>query len=162
MKCRKARRLIPSYAELVSRHRKSLDEHLLSCPHCSREFSSYLKSIDLCKEAVCFEESKDFWGDFWVNLNLRIDPSPLWSRIWTKVESSAGLFRTPIWGPVPAYIFSVFLIVLLSLGLYSSLIATQRMVTFKNDMVNHELEVRGTFDDGEYSHYVVVAAEERR
>jgi hypothetical protein len=159
MKCRKARRLIPSYAELVSGQKKKLDEHLSSCPGCSHEFSSYLKSIDLCKETICFEESKDFWGDFRVNPNARIDASPLWSRLWAKVEGATGLFRTPVLGPVPAYIFSVVVIVLLWLGLYSSLIATQRMVTFRNDIVTHEWEVRGTFDDGEYSHYIVAAVQ---
>jgi hypothetical protein len=162
MKCRKARRLIPSYAELVSGQKKRLDEHLSSCPGCSREFSSYLKSIDLFKQASSFEESKDFWGGFWVNLNARIDPSPLWSRLWAKAEGVAGIFRTPVLGPVPAYIFSVFVILLLSLGLYSSLAATGRMVTFRSDIVTHDLEVRGTFDDGEYSHYVVAAVEQRR
>lgn len=162
MKCRKARRLILSYAELPFHQRKRLDEHLLSCPHCSQEFSSYLKSIDLCKEAVCFEESNDFWSDYRINLNRKIAPTPVWSRIWTRVEGMAGLLLTPVLGPVPAYIFSVFLIALLTLGFYSSLFATGRVVSFKNDMVAQELEVRGTFDDGQYSHYIVAVAGERR
>jgi hypothetical protein len=162
MKCRKARRLIPSYRELVSGQKNRLDEHLSSCPGCSLEFSSYLKSIDLCREAVSFHEPKDLWGDFWVNLNARIDPSPLWSRLWAKAEAAAGLFQTPVLGPVPAYMCSAFLILLLGLGLYGGVIATGHMVAFRNDIVTHELEVRGTFDDGQYSHYIVAVAEQRR
>ncbi len=162
MKCRKACKLIVSYAELLSHQKKRLDEHLSSCPHCSREFSLYLKSIDLCKEAVCFEESKDFWSDYRINLNSKIASSPVWSRLWTKVEGIASLFRTPVLGPVPAYIFSVFLIALLTLGLYSSLFVTGHVAGFKNDMVAQELEVRGAFDDGQFSHYIVAVAPQRR
>jgi hypothetical protein len=162
MKCRKACKLIPSYAELPSHQKKSLDEHLSSCPHCSLVFSSYLKSISLCKETVCFEESKDFWSDYQVNLSRPVVPTPLWSRIWTMVERVAGLFRTPVLGPVPAYIFSVFLIALLTLGLYPRLFSTQTVGSFKNDMVAQELEVRGAPDDGQYSHYIVAVAEESK
>jgi len=162
MKCRKARSLILSYAELAFRQKKRLDEHLSSCSHCSHEFFAYLKSIDLCKEAVCFEESNDFWSDYRVNLDRRIAPPPVWSRVWTKVEGAASLLLTPVLGPVPAYVFSVFLIALLTLGFYSSLFATGPVVRFKNDMVAQELEVRGAFDDGQYSHYIVAVAGEGR
>jgi hypothetical protein len=161
MKCRKACKLIPSYAELPSHQKKSLDEHLSSCPRCSLVFSSYLKSINLCKETVCFEESKEFWSDYQVNLNLPVFAAPLWSRIWTMVEGVAGLVRTPILGPVPAYVFSVFLIVLLTFGLYPRLFS-QPVGSFKNDMVAQELEVRGAPDDGQYSRYIVAVAEDSK
>jgi hypothetical protein len=152
MKCRKARKLILSYAELSFLRKKRLDDHLSSCLNCSREFSSYLKSIDLCKEASCFEESKDFWSDYRIDLDRKIAKLPIWSRIWTRVEGVAGYFLTPVLGPVPAYIFSFLLIALLTIGLYPTLFATEPMGSFKNDMVAQELEVRGAFDDGEYSH----------
>jgi hypothetical protein len=155
MKCRRARKLILSYAELDPSQKKRLDEHLLSCPHCSIEFSFCLKSIKLFKEAASFEESQGFWKGYRVNLQRRIEPSPFWSRIWTKVEGISSLFRTPLLGPVPAYVFSFALIAVLTLGLYRSLPASKSVGVFQNNLVANEGELRGAFDDGEHTIYVV-------
>ncbi len=147
MRCRKAKKLILSYPELNSPQKKRLDKHLVSCPHCSYEFSLHLKSINLLKDVRNFEESKDFWEGYEVNLKRKIPPFPFWSRVWTKIEGFTSLFRTPVLGPVPAYVFSFVLIALLTLSLYPSLVSSKNAKGFKNNLVVYEGELLSAVDD---------------
>lgn len=155
MKCRKAKKLILSYAELDLPQKKRLDEHLLSCPHCSNEFSFHQKSINLLKKVISFEGSKDFWEDYQVNLKRKIPPAPFWSKVWTKVEGLTCLFRTPVLGPVPAYVFSFAAVVLLTLSFYPGFFSSQRAEGFKNNLVVYEGELLSTVDDGGVTIYTL-------
>ncbi len=147
MKCRKAKKLILSYAELDLPLKKRLDEHLVSCPHCSNEFSFHLKSINLLKEVISFEGSKDFWEGYQVNLKRKIPPAPFWSKVWTKVEGLTSLFRTPVLGPVPAYVFSFAVIALLTWSLYPGFFSSKNTEGFKNNLVVYEGELLSAVDD---------------
>ena len=155
MKCRKAKKLILSYAELNSPLKKRLDEHLLSCPHCSYEFSLHKKSINLLKDVISFEESKDFWEGYQVNLKRKIVSPPVWSRVWTKVERLTSLFRTPVLGPVPAYVFSFAVIALLTLSLYPGFFSSKNAQGFKNNLVAYEGELLSAVDDGGVTIYTL-------
>jgi hypothetical protein len=155
MKCRKAKKLILSYAELDLPLKKKLNEHLGSCPHCSHEFSLHLKSINLLKDVISFEGSTDFWKGYQVNLKRKIPPSPFWSRFWTKVEDLTSLFRTPVLGPVPAYVFSFALLVLLTLSFYPGFFASQNAPGFKNNLVVYEGELLSSVDDGGVTIYTL-------
>ncbi len=155
MKCRKAKKLILSYAELDSPLKKRLDEHLLSCPQCSYEFSLHLKSINLLKDVISFEGSKDFWDGYQVNLKGKIPPSPFWSRAWTKMEGLTSLFRTPVLGPVPAYVFSFALIALLTLSFYPGFFSSKNVEGFKNNLVVYEGELLSVVDDGGVTIYTL-------
>ncbi len=149
MKCRKARKLILSYAELDSSQTKSLDQHLKSCPHCSLEFSLNQRSMNFVKEAVSFQESKDFWKDYRVNLERRIPSTSLLSRVWTKVEALTSIFGTPVLGPVPGYVFSFVLIALVTVSLYTEFLsAGNNAERFSNDLVPYEVELVSSADDG--------------
>jgi hypothetical protein len=148
MKCRKARSLILCYAELDASQKKRLDEHLSSCPQCSSEFSTQIKSIDLLKKVVTFEGSESFWEGYRVNLQRSIPTLSFWSRVWTKVEGWTSLFKTPILGPVPIYAFSFALIVILTLGFYPGFLSSEKTTGFKNNLVVHEGELLSAVDDG--------------
>jgi len=147
MKCRKAKKLILSYAELDSPLKKRLDEHLVSCPQCSHEFSFHQKSINLLKDVINFQESKDFWEGYQVDLKRKIPPSPFWSRVWTKMEGLTSLFRTPVLGPVPAYVFSFTVLALLTLSLYPGFFSSKNVEGFKNNLVVYEGELLSAVDD---------------
>jgi len=155
MKCRKAKKLILSYAELDSPLKKRLDEHLLSCPDCSYESTLHLKSIDFLKEVTHFEESKDLWEGYQVNLKRKVPPSPFWSRVWTEVEGLTSLFRTPVLGPVPAYVFSFAVIALLTISLYPDFFSSKNAQGFKNNLVVYEGELLSAFDDGGVTIYTL-------
>ncbi len=155
MKCRKARKLILSYAELDPSLKKRLDEHISSCPQCAREFSLNQESISLLKQYASFEESRGFWEGYQVDLRRKIDSPPLWSRARRRIEEIAGLIRTPVFGAVPVYVFSVVLIALLTLGFLAPLTGARNVARFENNLVPNRAEVRGAFDDGEHTIYVV-------
>jgi anti-sigma factor RsiW len=148
MKCRKALKLILSYSELDPSCKRRLDEHLKSCPHCSSEFSLHQESINFVKETVSFQGTKDFWEDYQVNVSRRIPSGSLWGKAWIKVEGLACLFRTPVLGPVPAYIFSLAVIALLTVSLYPGFFSSRETKGFRNDLVPYELEVISTVDNG--------------
>jgi hypothetical protein len=147
MKCRKAKKLILSYAELSPPRKEMLDEHVNSCPDCSHDLTLYLKSMSLLKDGIHFEESEGFWKDYRVDLRRRILPPPLWSRVGTKVERLTGLFRTPILGPVPAYALSFALIVVLTLSLYPGFLSSSKAQGFRNNLVVYEGGLLSAIDD---------------
>lgn len=155
MKCRKARKLILSYAELGSSYRNRLDEHLTSCPHCSGEFSLHQGSINAVKEAVSFQESRDFWKGYQVNVERRVPSASLLSKVRAEVEGLTSLFRTPILGPVPAYVFSLVLIAVLSVSLYPQFLSSRSTEAFANDLVAYEGELISAVDDGVETIYTV-------
>jgi anti-sigma factor RsiW len=148
MKCRKAQKLILSYADLDASRKAKLSQHLKTCPHCSHEFSLHQNSFIALKEAVNFEESRDFWNDFRVNLERRIPSASLWRKVWTKVEGLTCLFRTPVLGPVPAYVFSFVLITLLTVSLYPEFLSSRNTQRFSNDLEPYGLELISAVDNG--------------
>jgi hypothetical protein len=155
MKCRKAQRLIFSYAELSSSQKKRLDEHVKSCRHCSHEFSLNQRSMSFVKEAVSFQESGDFWKDYRVNLERPIPSTSLLSRIWTKVEALTTIFGTPVLGPVPGYVFSFVLIALVTVSLYADFLSAKNNAQrFSNDLVPYGVELVSSADNGAETIYV--------
>ena len=147
MKCRKAKKLIFSYAELNPPLKEMLDDHARSCPRCSYELALHLKSMSLLKEGSHFEESAEFWKDYRVDVKRRILPPPLWSRVRTKVERLTGLFRTPILGPVPAYVLSFALIAVLTLSLFPGFLSSSSAEGFRNNLVVYEGGLLSAIDD---------------
>ena len=146
MRCRKAKKLVLSYAELNPPQKEMLDDHVNSCPRCSYDLALYLKSMNLLKEGSYFEGSEEFWKGYRVDVKRRILPPPFWSRVRTKAERLASLFRTPILGPVPAYVFSFALIALLTLSLYPGFLSSGDREGFRNNLVVYEGGLLSAFD----------------
>jgi anti-sigma factor RsiW len=147
MKCRKAKKLIFSYAELDPPLKEMLDDHAKSCPHCSHELALHLRSMNLVREGIHFEESADFWKDYRVDVKRRVLPPSLWNRVQAKVERLTGLFRTPILGPVPAYVFSFALIAVLTMSLFPGFLSSSSAKGFSNDLVVYEGGLLSAIDD---------------
>lgn len=138
MRCRKAKKLVLSYAELKPPQKEMLDDHVNSCPSCSYDLALYLESMNLLKEGSQFEESEEFWKGYRVDVKRRILPPPFWSRVKTRVEWLTSLFRTPILGPVPSYVFSFALIALLTLSLHPGFLFSGNREGFRNNLVVYE------------------------
>lgn len=155
MKCRKAQKLIDSYAELNSPQKERLDEHLHVCPDCSHEFTLHQNSINLLKEIIHFEESEDFWNDYQVDLKRKIADPPIWRRMWTKMEKLTGFILTPVLGPVPAYAFSLVIVVLFALSLYSGVLGPKTAQAFNNNLVVYEGNLLSSIDDGGVTIYTL-------
>jgi len=155
MKCRKAQKQVCCYAELDPPQKERLDEHLKSCPDCFHEFSLHQDSLNLLKEVIHFEESADFWEDYRVDVGRRIPAPPLWRRMWTKVENWTSLVMTPVLGPIPAYVFSFTVIVLLAFSLYSGLLSPKSAQAFSNNLVVYEGDLLSAVDDGGVTIYTL-------
>jgi hypothetical protein len=155
MKCRKAQKLIDSYAELNSPQKERLDEHLHVCPDCSHELTLHQNSIHLLKEVTHFEETEDFWVDYQVDLKRKIPDPPIWRRMWTKMEKLTGFIVTPVLGPVPAYVFSLVIVVLVALSLYSGVLGPKTAQAFNNNLVVYEGNLLSAADDGGVTIYTL-------
>ena len=155
MKCRKAQKQVCCYAELDSPRKERLDEHLKSCPDCFREFTLHQSSLDLLKEVIHFEESEDFWDGYQVDVKRKIPAPPLWRRTWAKVEDWTSLVKTPILGPIPAYVFSFAFMVLLALSFYSGFLSPKSAQAFSNKLVVYEGDLLSSVDDGSVTIYTL-------
>ncbi|MGB8656258.1 MAG: zf-HC2 domain-containing protein [Candidatus Zixiibacteriota bacterium] len=155
MKCRKAQKLIPSYAELDLPRKARLDEHLEACPDCSRDFTLHQESINLAKEVTCFEESGDFWDDYRVDLTRRIPSLPLWRRVWTKLEELTGSAGVPFLGPIPAYVLSFVIMALIAVSLYEGMLSPKSAQAFSNNLVAYEGDLLSAVDDGGQTIYTL-------
>jgi hypothetical protein len=155
MKCRKALKLICCYADLDLPQKEELDEHLQSCPDCFHEFSLLQNSVQVVKESLAFEESEDFWKGFRVNLKLRIPAISLGRRLWAEAEQLTGLIRTPVLGMVPAYVFSIVLVILIALSILPSFLSPKRAEAFNNNLVIYEGGLLSAVDDGGVTIYTL-------
>jgi hypothetical protein len=146
MKCRKVRKAIVNYADLDEPQRKRLDEHFKSCPDCLSEFHLHQSSLNLVKAVTNFEETEDFWRDYQVDVGRKIPPTPLWQKLLGGMENLASLIKTPLFGPIPAYVFSVVLLLFLVLGVYPDLFPSKHSEAFDNNLVVYEGELLSAVD----------------
>ncbi|MFH1336996.1 MAG: zf-HC2 domain-containing protein [Candidatus Zixiibacteriota bacterium] len=155
MKCRKALKIVCCYADLDLPQKEKLDEHLQSCPDCFHEFSLIQSSMQVLRETLTFKESEDFWKDYRVDLKLRIPAMSLWKRVWAEVEQWTSLIRTPVLGPVPAYVFSFVLVILIALSILPGFLSPQRAEAFSNNLVIYEGGLLSAVDDGVVTIYTL-------
>lgn len=144
-----------NYADLDEPQRKRLEEHFKACPECLSEFHLHQGSLNLVKETINFEEPEDFWQDYQVDVTRRIPPLPLWQRLLGKMENLTSLIKTPLFGPIPAYVFSAVLLLFLAAGLYPALSPSKHSESFENNLVVYEGELLSTIDDGVVTIYTV-------
>jgi hypothetical protein len=155
MRCRKAKKTIVNYADLDQTQKKRLDEHLNSCPECLSEFHLHQSSLNLVKEVIDFEEPEGFWQDYQVDVQRKIPSSPLWQKLLGEMENLASLIKTPLLGPIPAYVFSFIILLFLAMGLYPTLSTFKRSEGFDNNLVVYEGELLSAVDEGGVTIYTV-------
>jgi hypothetical protein len=120
MKCKKAKEFLLDYADLGGDQRKSLDEHLKICPECLREYQSYKTARSLLQNNFTFKPPEDYWEKFSFEPKSYPPVFDLKSLIQDKLEHWLSLLRTPLLGPIPAYVFSFLLLIFVSFGLSSA------------------------------------------
>ncbi len=155
MKCRKVRKAIVNYADLDEPQRNRLDEHLKSCPDCLSEFHLHQKSLSLVKEIINFERPEDFWQDYEVDVRRKISPPPLWQKLLGRMENVASLIKTPLFGPIPAYVLSAVFLLFLAAGLYPALSSSEGAKDLDSNLVVYEGELLSAIDDGGVTIYTV-------
>ena len=144
-----------NYADLDEPQRKRLEEHFKACPECLSEFHLHQSSLNLVKEVINFEETEGFWQDYQVDVRRKIPSPPLWQKLLGKIESLASLSKTPLFGPIPAYVISFVLLLFLAVGLYPTLFFSKHSEGFDNNLVVYEGELLSAIDDGGVTIYTV-------
>jgi hypothetical protein len=153
MKCGKAKKLINCYTELKETDKNSLDSHIADCPSCLRDLELHKASINMFKQALAFEDEDINWKGFVDQLPLK-GPRLSWlSSVKEKLNEFVRLIITPVWGPVPAYAFSLFIILVAGLGTYFSL-SKEKALGLENIIV-FDKEYLSSMDDGEKTVYLV-------
>ncbi|HEX9916884.1 MAG TPA: hypothetical protein VGB16_04025 [candidate division Zixibacteria bacterium] len=153
MKCGKAKKLINGYAELKETNKNSLDSHVAGCPSCQRGLELHKASINMFKQALSFEDKGMSWEGFVEQAPLEAQHLSWLSSIREKMKELLRLIATPVLGPVPAYVFSLFLILVAGLGAYSSL-SREKILVLENVIVL-DREYLSSVDDGEKTVYLV-------
>ena len=161
MKCRKVKKAIVNYADLDETQRTRLDEHLKSCPDCLSEFQLSQKSLNLVKQVINFDQAEDFWQGYQVDVRRKIPLTPLWQRFLTRMENLTGLIKTPLFGPIPAYVFSAALLLFLAVGLYPTLSTPKHSQGFDGNLVVYEGELLSAVDYGGVTIYTVGSRQAR-
>ncbi len=155
MKCRKVRKAIVNYADLDEPRRERVNEHLKSCPDCLSEFHLHQKSLNLVKQVINFDQPEDFWQDYQVDVRRKIPSLPLWQKFLGKTEDFASLIKTPLFGSIPAYVFSAVLLLFLAAGLYPTLSSSKPAKDLDSNLVVYEGELLSAIDDGGVTIYTV-------
>jgi hypothetical protein len=153
MKCGKAKKLMNGYSELKETDKNSLDSHTRSCLSCQRGMELHKASIDMFKQALSFEDKEMSWEGFVEQVPLEAQRLSWFSSIREKMNELVRLIVTPVLGPVPAYVFSLFIILVAGLGVYSSL-PRGRALGLENVIVQDK-EYLSSVDDGEKTVYLV-------
>jgi len=153
MDCKNVRKLLWDFMDLNPEKKSTLEKHFESCPHCKEHFISYQKSCGSIKKALEFEAPQNYWNDFALNLSTK-KPYSFLSRIWAnQVSEAIGFLRTPLLGPVPAYLFSALLLVFLALGLFPTFLSNKQLERWPNNLVIAENQLISAVDDGRVTIY---------
>ncbi len=156
MRCKKAKEFLLDYADLGGERRKSLDEHLKNCPECLREYQSYKTALSLLQNNFSFKPPENYWEKF--SLEPRSYPSILDLKSWIrdKWELLSSLLRTPLWGPIPTYVFSFLLLIFVGLGLSSAFRSEgYRHNKLVSNLIIYEGKLLSASDDGFVTIYKV-------
>jgi hypothetical protein len=156
MRCKKVKDLLLDYADLHEGQKKSVDEHLRGCPECLNEFESYRTALGLLQNNLDFNPSENYWGKF--GLERKSYPSffDLKSYFLDKMEYLLSLLRTPLLGPIPAYVFSFLILIFVSFS-FSSVLRTTGYKPSKlvSNLIINEAQLLSAKDDGLLTIYTI-------
>lgn len=156
MRCKKIKELFLDYADLQKDQKKSVDEHLRNCPECLNEFESYRTALGLLQNNLSFKPPESYWEKF--SLEPKSYPSffDLKSYFQDKLEYLLSLLRTPLLGPIPAYVFSLLILIFVSFS-FSSVIRTKGYKPGKlvSNLIINETQFLTAKDDGLLTIYTI-------
>ncbi len=156
MDCKKAEKLILGFPDLAPSQKAVLEEHLRVCPLCAREFDFYQNSLKLMKKVLSFDVPENYWSEYEKSLTPRLSSISPRGEWWKdRLESLLQFLRVPLLGPVPAFVFSIIVLVFLFVGLYPAFVQDKSSQSFKNNLVINEGGLLSSIDDGRMTIYSV-------
>ena len=153
MKCKKAEKLILNFVDLCPKKKEGLEEHLKSCPWCNKLLDFQQKTHNLIKEHSSFVAPENFWENYWSSLKEKLAFPQSKSLIANKAETLFSFLKTPLIGPVPAYVFTFLIILFLGVGLYPNIGKKNLSERFTNSLVISQGSYVALWDEGSSTIY---------
>ncbi len=156
MRCKKAKDFFLDYKDLSEKKRGVLDEHFKICPDCCKEFAKFKAVLGLLKKTLDFKPPENYWEGFSHKKNSAFPQSDFKGYWQEKLETLLGLLRTPLLGPVPAYVFSVLLLIFAAIS-FSSVFRSGAYGSgnLVNNLIIYEGQLLSAKDDGLLTIYTV-------
>lgn len=156
MKCKKVKELFLDYTDLREDQRKSVDEHLRDCPECLNEFESYRTALGLLQNNLDFKPPQNYWEKFSLDQKTYFPLFDLKNYFQDKLEYLISLLRTPLLGPIPAYVLSFLILIFVSFS-FSSVLRTAGYKPSKlvSNLIINEAQFLSAHDDGLLTIYTV-------
>ena len=156
MRCKKAKDFFLDYKDLGEEKKRFLKEHFKICPECLREFEEYNTALNLLQKALDFKPPDNYWEGFNLKKSVAYPLFDFRSYLREKLDKLLALLRTPLLGPVPAYVFSVLLLIGAAIG-FSSVFrsGTYTSSSLVNNLIIYEGQLLSAKDDGLLTIYTV-------
>lgn len=156
MRCKKAKDFFLDYQDLSEKKRGVLNEHFKICPECCKEFAEYKAALVLLKKTLDFKPPDNYWEDLSHKKSSPLPQSDFKGYLREKLETLLGWLRTPLLGPVPAYVFSVLLLLFAAIS-FSSVFrsGTYGSGNLVNNLIIYEGQLLSAKDDGLLTIYTV-------
>ena len=156
MRCKKAKDFFLDYNDLSEKKKGFLKEHFKICPECLKEFEEYNAALNLLQKTLDFKPSDNYWEGFSPKKSVAYPLFDLKSYLREKLDKLSALLRTPLLGPVPAYVFSVLLLICAAIGFSSMLRSgTYSSGSLVNNLIIYEGQLLSAKDDGLLTIYTV-------
>lgn len=156
MRCRKAKVFFLDYQDLNKEQKRLLEEHFKICPECFKEFEEYNAALNLLKKTLDFSPPEGFWQGFSPKNSTSFPLFDFKNYLREKLDALLSLLRTPLLGPVPAYVFSVLIFIGAAIG-FSSIFrtGTYSSGSLVNNLIIYEGQLLSAKDDGLLTIYTV-------
>ncbi|MDP3025739.1 MAG: hypothetical protein Q8O10_09430 [candidate division Zixibacteria bacterium] len=156
MRCKKGKDFFIDYKDLSEGKKGFLKEHFKICPECFKEFEEYNAALGLLQKALDFKPPANYWEGFSPKKNSAFPLFDFKSYLREKLDKLLALLRTPLLGPVPAYVFSVLILI----GAAISLSSVFRSGGYSsgglvNNLIIYEGQLLSAKDDGLLTIYTV-------
>lgn len=156
MRCKKAKDFFLDYKDLSEKQKGFLKEHFKICPECFKEFEEYNTALNLLQKTLDFKPPDNYWEGLNLKKSAAYPLFDLKSYLREKLDKLLALLRTPLLGPVPAYVFSVLLLIGAAIG-FSSVFrsGTYTSSSLVNNLIIYEGQLLSAKDDGLLTIYTV-------
>jgi len=156
MRCKKGKDFFIDYKDLNEEKKRFFKEHFEICPECLKEFEEYNAALGLLQKALDFKPPANYWEGFSLKKSVAYPLFDFRSHLREKLDKFLALLRTPLLGPVPAYVFSVLLLICAAIGLSSVFRAGgYSSGSLVNNLIIYEGQLLSAKDDGLLTIYTV-------
>jgi hypothetical protein len=156
MRCKKGKDFFIDYKDLSEEKKRFFKEHFEICPECLKEFEEYNAALGLLQKALDFKPPANYWEGFSPKKNSTFPLFDFKSYLREKLDKFLALLRTPLLGKIPAYVFSVLLLIGAAIGLSSVFRSGgYSSGSLVNNLIIYEGQLLSAKDDGLLTIYTV-------